>query len=53
MNLIPNKTKYRQMKAVNRSVKSWLQDNIIEINSVHNEGKSVAAERFITLLKKK
>ena len=41
------------MKAVNRSVKSWLQDNIIEINPVHNEGKSVAAERCITLLKKK
>ena len=35
----------------NRSVKSWLQDNDIEMNSMHNEGKSVVAERFIKTLK--
>ena len=34
----------------NRSIKSWLQDNDIEIYSIHNEGKNVVAERlFITL----
>ena len=31
----------------NRTVKSWLQDNDIEMYSTHNEGKSVVAERFI------
>ena len=31
----------------NRSVKSWLQDNDIEIYSAHNKGKSVVVERFI------
>ena len=30
-----------------RSVKSWLQDNNMEIYSMENEGKFVAAERFI------
>ena len=29
-----------------RSVISWLQDNDIEIYSIHNEGKSVTVERF-------
>ena len=33
----------------NRSMKSWLQDNNIEIYSIHNEGKSVVAERFIKI----
>ena len=28
-------------------MKSWLQDNDIEIHSTHNEGKSVVPERFI------
>ena len=37
----------------NRSVKSWLQDNDIEMYSAHNEGKSVVAERFIRTLKNK
>ena len=37
----------------NRSMKSWLQDNDIEINSTQNEGKFVIAERFITTLKNK
>ena len=30
----------------NKSMKSWLENNDIEMNSGHNEGKSVAAERF-------
>ena len=34
-------------------MKSWLQDNNIEIYSTHNEGKSVVAERFIRTLKSK
>ena len=35
----------------NRSVKSWLEKNDVEIYSTHNEGKSVVAERFIRILK--
>ena len=34
-------------------MKSWLQDNNIEMYSIHNEGKSVVAERFIRTLKNK
>ena len=34
-------------------MKSWLQENDIEMYSMHNEGKSVVAERFITTLKNK
>ena len=37
----------------NRSLKSWLQDNDIEIYSTHNEEKSVVAEKFTTALKNK
>ena len=37
----------------NRSMKSWLQDNNIEMYSMHNEGKPVVAERFIRILKNK
>ena len=33
--------------------KKWLRDNNIEIYSIHNEGKSVVAERFIRILKTK
>ena len=36
-----------------RSMKSWLQDDDIEMYSTHNEGKSVAAEIFIWTLKNK
>ena len=32
-------------------MKSWLQDKNIEMYSIHNEGKSVVAERFIRTLK--
>ena len=31
----------------NRSMKSWLPDNKIEMHSTHNEGKSVVGERFM------
>ena len=34
-------------------MKSWLQDNVIEMCSTHNEGKPVIAERFIRTLKNK
>ena len=40
-------------KSYNRSMKSWLQDNDIELYSTHNERKSVVAERFIRTLKNK
>ena len=35
----------------NRSIKSWLEKNDIEMYSTHNEAKSVIAERFIRILK--
>ena len=35
------------------SFKKWLKDNDIEMYSIHNEGKSVVAERFIRILKNK
>ena len=37
----------------NRSMKSWLEKNDIEMYSTHNEGKSVVAERFIRTIKNK
>ena len=37
----------------NISVKSWLQDNDLEMYSTHNEKKFVVAERFIGSLKSK
>ena len=37
----------------NRSMKSWLEKNDIEIYSTHNEGKSVITERIIRTLKNK
>ena len=37
----------------NRCMKSWLQDNEVEMSSTNNEGKSIAAERFIRTLKNK
>ena len=37
----------------NNSFKKWLKDNDIEMYSIHNEGKSVVAERFIRTLKAK
>ena len=37
----------------NRSMKSWLEKNDIEMYSTHNEGKSVVAKRFIRTIKNK
>ena len=37
----------------NRSMKPWLQDNIIEMVSTHNVGKSGVAEGFIRTLRNK
>ena len=37
----------------NRSMKSWLEDNVIEIYSTHNKGKFIVAERFSRTLKNK
>ena len=34
-------------------MRSWLKDNGIEMYSTHNDGKSVAAEKFIRTLKNK
>ena len=33
-----------------RSVKSWLEKNYVEMHSVNNEGKSVVAKKFIRTL---
>ena len=40
-------------KFYNSSFKKWLKDNDIEMYSIHNEGKSVVAERFVRTLKTK
>ena len=40
-------------ESYNNSFKKWLKDNDIEMYSIHNEGKSVVAERFIRTLKNK
>ena len=37
----------------NISLTKWLKDNDVEMYSIHNEGKSAAAERFIRTLKTK
>ena len=37
----------------NKSIKSWLERNDIEMHSTHNEDKSVVAERFIRTFKNK
>ena len=34
-------------------MKSWLEENDIEMYSTHNEGKPAVAERLIRTLKKK
>ena len=51
----PNNKKINEKSSelYNRSMKSCLQDNDIEIYSTHNKGKSVAAENFIRTLKNK
>ena len=37
----------------NNTFKKWLKDNNIETYLIHNEGKSVVAERFIRIVKTK
>ena len=37
----------------NKSVKSWLQDNGVEMYSTYNEEKPVVAERFMRTLRNK
>ena len=50
----PNKIwVYKGSEFYNSSFQKWLKYNDIEIYSIHNEGKSVAAERFIRTLKNK
>ena len=50
----PNKTWVDKAgEFYNSSFKKWLKDNDIEMYSIHNEGKSVVAERFIRTLKTK
>ena len=36
----------------NKSLKSWLQNNSLEMYSAHNQEKFIVAERFIRTLKK-
>ena len=43
----------KESEFYNNSFKKWLKDNDIEMYSIHNEGKSVVAERFIRTLKTK
>ena len=50
------KTKWNMGKGIefyNRSMKSWLGKNDIEIYSIHNQAISVVAERFIRIFKNK
>ena len=50
----PNKIWVEKVsKFYNNSLKKWLKDNDTEMYSIHNEGKSVVAERFIRTLKTK
>ena len=50
----PNKIRLdKGTKFYNAYFKKWLQDNDIVMYSTHNEGKSVVAERFIRMLKRK
>ena len=40
-------------KFYNRSMKSWIEKNDLEMCSTHNEGKYIIAERFVWTLKDK
>ena len=56
MNLIANQTRHGSIKACrfyNRSMKSWLEKNTIEMYSTHNEEKFCCYWRFIRTLKNK
>ena len=43
----------KESEFYNYSFQKWLRDNDLEMHSIHNEGKSVVAERFIRTLKTK
>ena len=50
----PNKIwVYKGSEFYNNYFQKWLKDNDIETYSIHNEGKSVVAERFMKTLKNK
>ena len=50
----PNKIRVgKGSEFYNVSFKKWLNGNDTEMYSIHNEGKSVVAERFIRTLKNK
>ena len=51
VNQISNHIKYGWTKAVNGSMKSFLQYNDIEMHSMHNEEKFLIIGRFIRTLK--
>ena len=54
LNRKPNKIWVdKRSEFYNNSFKKWLKDNDIEMYSIQNEGKSVAAERYIRTLKDK
>ena len=36
----------------NKSIKTWLEKNNIEMYSTHNKGKSIITDRFIRAMKK-
>lgn len=48
-----NKTAHEASEFYSTSTKVWLQENKMEIYSVHNEGKPAASERFIRTFGKK
>ena len=43
----------KESEFYNNSFKKWLKDNDIEMHLIHNEGKSLVAERFIRTIKNK
>ena len=50
----PNKIRVdKESEFYNNYFRKWLKDNDTEMYSMHNEGKSVVAERFIRTLKNK
>ena len=55
MNLITNQKRMvdKGSEFYNRSMKSWPEENDIEMYSTHNKENSVVAERFIRTLKSK
>ena len=48
----PNKIWFdKRSEFYKHSFKKWLKNNDIDMCSIHNEGKSVVAERFVRTLK--